>query len=115
MFGAATLLSGGGTSGLLNILQNATNFMGAAGKILIVLFGLVMVIGGVFQIAKGMLGGQRAQVNWVMAIGLILVGGALAFSGGFTLLKNFSNQTNATLTDFSNAPKDYGGTESFQY
>lgn len=79
------LLSGTGTS------------LETWGKAIVAIVGVVMVIFGVVQIAKGMMSGGRGQVNWVMSIGLILLGGMLAFAGGWSILENIGTGGYSTL------------------
>lgn len=43
--------------------------------------GIILVIVAVVQIAKGFASGGRGQVNWVMSLACLLVGGMLIFGG----------------------------------
>ena len=57
---------------------------------IVTLVGLVMMGFGIFKVGKGFVS-DRAQTNWVMAIGAIVLGGALAAGGGFGLLQTMSS------------------------
>lgn len=68
-----------------NLLTNAGSTLAGWAKLLMIIIGIIMVVVGVYQIAKGLMsgGGQRgAQTNWIVAILLIVLGGALGFFGG---------------------------------
>lgn len=82
-----------------NFLNNLSTRLSDWGKLIVVVLGIAMLIVGIFNIAKGMMGGGRGQVNWVLNIALIVVGGALAFSGGWDLLTNISKGTGKSLND----------------
>ncbi len=67
------------------------------GQALVIIVGLVMVVAGVIQVAKGLMSGGRAQTNWVVALALLFVGGMLAFSGGWAILKDIGTGAKSTL------------------
>lgn len=73
--------SGGGSFDILKFLNNAANYLKQIGHYLMILAGVVLIIVSVIQIAKGLAGGGRGQVNWVMSIACLLVGGMLTFGG----------------------------------
>lgn len=56
---------------------------------IVILVGLAMMGFGIFKVGKGFIS-DRAQTNWVMAIGAIILGGALAV-GGITILQGMSS------------------------
>ena len=82
-----------------NFLKNLNGRLNTWGGLIVTVLGVVMLIVGIFNIAKGMMGGGRGQVNWVLNIALIVVGGALAFSGGWQLLTDISKGTGQSLND----------------
>lgn len=84
------------------------------GKAIVAIIGVVMVIFGVVQIAKGMMSGGKGQVNWVMSIGLILVGGMLAFAGGWSILESIGTGGYSTLNKLGNGGYDTLGDVIFQ-
>ncbi len=59
------------------------------GGYFLMFLGVLLIIVGGFQIAKGFMSHGRGQVNWLMAIGTIMVGGFLA-AKGFTGLNTLS-------------------------
>lgn len=74
--------SGGGDSfDILKFLNNSTNYLKQIGHYLMMFAGVILIIVAVVQIAKGLAGGGRGQVNWVMSIACLLVGGMLTFGG----------------------------------
>lgn len=88
-----------------NLLTNLEGSLTAWGKLLITIIGIVMVVVGVVKIAQGMMSGGRGQVNWVLTIGLILIGGILAFSGSaWTLLENIGQGAHDTLDTLGTTP-----------
>lgn len=80
-------------------LTNLQNSMGAWAQIIVVIIGLVMLVVGIFQLAKGMMSGGRGQTNWFLAILLFFIGGALAFTGGWGLVKKVSKSGQQTVED----------------
>ena len=82
-----------------NFLNNLNENLSKWGGMLVVVVGLVMVIVAVIKIAKGLMGGGRAQTNWVLNIVLFFLGGALAFGGGWSLVKGISQGGSDTLND----------------
>lgn len=82
-----------------NFLANLNKNLSQWGGMLIVVVGLVMVIVAVVKIAKGLMGGGRAQTNWVLNIVLFFIGGALAFGGGWSLVQGISQGGSDTLND----------------
>lgn len=82
-----------------NFLNNLNNSLFGWGTIIVVIIGVVMVIVGIFLIAKGLMSQGRGQTNWFLAIVLLVLGGALAFGGGWDVLKNFGTGSKNTLDD----------------
>ena len=82
---AAPLLEPSGdtetTFDIITFLQNAAGYLKTIGHYLMILVGVILVIVAVIQIAKGFANGGRGQVNWVMSIACLLVGGLLIFGG----------------------------------
>lgn len=69
------------------------------GTLLVVVVGLVMVIVGVVQVAKGLISHGKTQTNWVVAVLLIVVGGALAFGSGWGFVQNVAGGTGNSLEE----------------
>lgn len=83
---------------ILSFLSNATEFIKKIGGYVVILAGFIMIIVAIVQIAKGLASGGKGQVNWVMSIGCLLVGGALAF-GGWNLVTAVANGGSQTIKD----------------
>lgn len=92
-----------------NLLQNIITKLGTWGSLIVTLAGLVMVIVAVVLIAKGLIQGQRGQTNWVLVIALFFIGGALAFTGGWGIVKKLSKGGAATLNELGNDPNTVSG------
>lgn len=82
---------------LTTFLRNAATTITTWGGLIVVLIGLIMVIVGVYQIAKGFISHGKQQTNWVVAILLLLIGGALCFGGGWNLVKKVSEGGASTI------------------
>jgi hypothetical protein len=80
-------------------LTNLNSSLFSWGKIIVVILGVIMVLAGLFQIGKGLMSGGRSQTNWVVAIALFFLGGALAFSGGWGLVQSVAQGGAQTLND----------------
>lgn len=85
-----------------NFLKGLNTSLFTWGKIIVVIIGVVMVIVGVFNIAKGLMSGGRGQVNWVLNLVLFFLGGAIAFGGGWGLVKDVSEGGSDTLYQMAN-------------
>lgn len=68
---------------LLNLKDKAKVW----GSGVIMVLGVAMVIVAVWQIAKGFMGGGKAQTNWAMSILCGLIGGVLVAGGWNTVGK----------------------------
>ena len=76
------------------------------GSWIVGIIGGVMVIVGIYQIAKGLMSGGKGQTNWAMAILCLLLGGALAASGAWGMLKNFTGAASQTAGKIANGQED---------
>lgn len=92
-----------------NFLNNLNKSLFGWGKVIVVIIGVVMVIVGIFLIAKGLMSQGRGQVNWFLAITLLILGGALAFANGWSVLEDFGSGSKKTLDDLG------GKTECIQF
>ena len=66
------------------------------GGTILIIIGIALIIAGVYKIAKGLMSGGRAQVNWLVCLLCLAIGGALVFS---QLAYDIGNGANATLYD----------------
>lgn len=90
-------------------LQNATNTLRTWGGYGIVLIGVVMIIIGVYQIAKGFISHGKTQTNWFIAIALLVLGGALMV-GGWAWVAEIASGGKKTIDDLGNGGT--GGTST---
>lgn len=86
-----------------NLLNNLNSSLNNWAVILVAIVGVVMCIVGVFKIAKGLMSKGQGQVNWVLNIALILIGGALAFGGGWGLVSSLSSGAEDTLNNLGHS------------
>lgn len=93
------LMTMSGTWSMDTFLTNVQGSMESWGQILIMIVGIVMVIAGVVKLAMGMMNSGRGQTNWILTIGLIVVGGILAFAGGWDMLVGIGQGAKNTLDD----------------
>ena len=98
------LMAGSSIGNFITALQESMN---SWAKGIVMIICAVMVIGGVYQVAKGMMsGGRGGQTNWFMAIGLIIFGTLLIVGSGWEALKNFGKVGSDTLNSFSQGNPD---------
>lgn len=95
-------------STFLNSLQQTIAYYGS---ILVSLFGVVMVIVGVYQIAKNLISSGRGQTNWIVTFALILVGGALAVTGGWKMIGQFAQGSKNTLSGMAQGNAETDGAD----
>lgn len=94
----------GGNSGsngkfdILKFLNNTGKYVEQIASVLMMLIGIILIIVSIVQIAKGLAGGGRGQVNWVSSIACLLVGGALLF-GGWQLVAAVASSGADTLSE----------------
>lgn len=98
MVQSANFLMDGGWD-VNTLLQNLNTALNSWGSGIVTIIGLVMVIVGVYKIGKGLMSHGQGQVNWVLNIALIIIGGMLAWSGGWGLVSQFSNGAQKTIND----------------
>lgn len=108
LLAAGTGGTGGSTwsvSGLLKAFrQSVTGYV----QIIIVAVGVVMVGVGVYQIAKNLISHGKGQTNWVVTAALIMVGGMLMLSGGWTVLEDIGTGSKNTLDNMGKGTADGG-------
>lgn len=108
LLAAGTGGTGGSTwsiSGLLKAFrQSVTGYV----QIIIVAIGVVMVGVGVYQIAKNLISHGKGQTNWVVTAALIMVGGMLMLSGGWTVLEDIGTGSKNTLDNMGKGDADGG-------
>ena len=101
-----------GSQSLSTFIEALFQQLGIWGSWIVGVIGVVMIIVGIYQIAKGIMSGGKGQTNWVMAILCLLLGGALAAGGGWALLGTFTDSSNTTIDKLAGGSTDGGSTRS---
>lgn len=86
---------------LTSFLTNSTNQLQTWGGLVISLIGVIMIIAGVYQLAKGLMSQGRGQTNWAVVVLLIIVGGAF-IAGGWKLVSDIASGGEKTIRDLGN-------------
>lgn len=93
----ATYILADGSFELSNLLKSATGKVNDYAQSLVVIIGVVMVVAAIYQIGKGFMSGGRGQTNWAMAIGCLIVGGAICVTGGYKLIADVAKGGKDTI------------------
>ena len=101
----APVLMSGDKFDLKKFFDNLAKYCKDLGHYAMVFFGVVMIIVAVYQIFKGLAGGGRGQVNWVMTIGCLLVGGMLV-AGGWKLAAGVAAMGKDTMVELATGSYD---------
>ena len=91
---------------LESFLVNLIEKVKVLGSGVIMLLGALMIIVGVWQIFKGVTGGQKAHTNWAMTLGCFIIGG-MFLTGGYNLMANISKGAGSSIEEIGN--KDTSG------
>lgn len=95
-------LSGGGGGGF-DLGQFFKNLMEKGkewGAWFIGFLGVILVIWGIVNVVKAFISQGRGQTNWLLTIGMILVGGFLiGIAGAWDNLQKFLDMGTATIND----------------
>ena len=87
---------------LESFFNNSTTYMQTIGGSFLALIGIAGLVWGGFLVIRKLIGGQAAQQDsWFKMIALLIVGGAMLFSG-ISLLLNFAAGANDTIESFGN-------------
>lgn len=97
--GVVQTMGNGSNWSVTNFLNNVNSQLRSWGGVIVAIIGVIMVIVAIWNIGKGLMGGGRGQVNWVLNIILFLVGGALAFTGGWGLVESIADGGASTLNE----------------
>ena len=97
---------------ILKFFENSTNYLQKIGFAVMMLVGVILVIIAIIQIAKGLAGGGKGQVNWVMSIATLLVGGALMF-GGWKLVTKIASSGADTINQLGGGDAISGAKDGF--
>lgn len=86
-------------------------------QVIILIIGVVMVGVGIYQVAKNLISHGKGQTNWVVTIALIVIGGTLMLTSGWSVIKDVGNGVSGSLKSMgegsndkiSNSKVDQGG------
>lgn len=102
------LATGGATMG--KFIGSVQSTLGNWGSIIVSIIGVVMVVVGIYKVAKNLMSHGKGQNSWAVAIALILVGGALAISGGWKTVESLVKTGNESVKKFSQGEADTSAT-----
>ena len=108
MTAMAPMLEGEKKFDIIGFLVNTTGYVKNIGHYVMMLAGAILIIVAVIQIVKGLASGGRGQVNWVMSIACLLVGGLLLF-GGWNLAASVAAIGADTMTEISDGTYNDAG------
>lgn len=89
---------GGGDWDLVTLFENMTEYGQVAGGAFLSLMGLIGVIWGATLLVKKLLS-EQSRESWVKIVALLIIGGALLFSG-ITLVLKFAEGGRDTIEEF---------------
>lgn len=96
----------GSGAGIGKFLQSVQESLGNWGQIIVSIIGVAMVIVGLYKIAKNLISHGKGQNSWVVAIALVLVGGAMAVTGGWGMIGGLVNTGKTSMENFANGQGD---------
>lgn len=80
--------------------------IGNYAKVIVGIVGIVMVIVGVYQIAKNLISHGRGQTNWIVTFALIIIGGALMLSSSWDMIRSIATGGKNTINDLGQGNAD---------
>lgn len=91
----------GGGSGwdLRTFLTNASKTLTEWFSLAITIVGLTAVAWAAYQIVTGLMSHGKKQTNWAVCITLLIVGGALSVSTGFSFVQKIAQSGQKTISD----------------
>jgi succinate dehydrogenase hydrophobic anchor subunit len=108
----SAIMGGADSDGdVYSVMKNAGSYLESIAGLLVVFIGLLLVFVAVMQIAKNLSSGGRTQVNWVVCLLALLVGGAFLV-GGYGLLSGLASASKATLETATGGSSSTSGTPS---
>lgn len=97
--GAASTKAGTDSWSLSNFLKNSFKTLGDWFSLAVSILGICAVAWAVWQIVSGLMSHGKKQVNWAIAIVLLIVGGALSVSGGFGFVQDIAGSGQTTIKE----------------
>lgn len=102
----------GGDWAIVEFLGNIRNKTSEWIKIIIIIIGLIMMVVGVFWIARNLLKKGGQAVAWPLALATFFIGGAMVATGGYNLMKDIAQGQKKTLEELGHSivvyEQDYG-------
>lgn len=97
LLGSVELVAG--SWDLRTFLQNSFRTLDQWFSLAAMVVGLVAIAWATWQIVSSLMSQGKKQINWAVAIILLLVGGALSMSNGFQFVRGIANSGQKTIND----------------
>ncbi len=104
-----TVVLASGSINLGKFFDNSKSAIKSWGGSFIGLIGAFMLVAAAVLICKAFIQHGRGQTNWLMLLGMIIVGGCF-FVGGFDIMDSLANVGKQTLNDLATGSGIGGGT-----
>ena len=103
---ALSATGSGGDWTISNFITSAQKSVMSYVQVIILIIGVVMVGFGIFQVAKNLISHGKGQTNWVVTIALIVIGGTLMLTSGWSVIKNVGNGVSGSLQNMGTGNAD---------
>lgn len=90
---------------ITNFLTNSKSTLDKWFGLTVVIVGLIVLFVGVWMIASGLMSHGKKQTNWIIAILCLVIGGAMATTGGWDLVKTIGDGGKTTITELGTGGK----------
>lgn len=84
---------------LRTFLENSFSTLEDWFSLAVMIVGLCAVAWAIWQIVSGLMSQGKKQTNWAVAIILLIVGGALSVSTGFSFVRQIAEGGQQTISD----------------
>ena len=91
---------------ITNFFQNAGNLLKEWANYIFIIFGVILLIVGVYKIWKNFTQHGKQQADWLVSILCLLIGGLLVGSGAWNTVVGYANLGKNTLEDIASASGD---------
>lgn len=91
---------------ITNFFQNAGNLLKEWANYIFIIFGVILLIVGVYKIWKNLTQHGKQQADWLVSILCLLIGGLLVGSGAWNTVVGYANLGKNTLEDIASASGD---------
>lgn len=82
-----------------NFLSNSATTLKEWANLGFTVIGIICLIVGIVMLVKGLMTHGRGQTNWIVVVGLILLGGALTVTGAYTWVQGIAQGGKETIDD----------------